>query len=141
MKNTTKNSRRSFVKKLATGALAAGFLPTSSAKAGRVINMPWEAPEGKYSANDKIRVAAIGMGIMGFNNCETTVKVPGVELIGVCDLYDGRMERAKEVFGKHLFTTRSYEEVLARSDVDAVIIELGANDALRGPLDACSPAP
>ncbi|MBI5915483.1 MAG: Gfo/Idh/MocA family oxidoreductase, partial [Bacteroidetes bacterium] len=117
-----KNSRRSFVKKLAAGALAAGFLPRQAAAARKTQIIDWERPQQKFSPNDKIRVAGIGMGIMGFNNCRTTVKVPGVELVATCDLYDGRLERSKEVFGNQLFTTRSYREILDRKDIDAVII-------------------
>ena len=119
---TMKNSRRSFVKKLAVGAVAAGFIPKQSFAEGKVTVLDYEKQEKKYAPTDKIRVACIGMGIMGFNNCRTTVKVPGVELVATCDLYQGRLDRSKEVFGDHLFTTRSYREILDRKDIDAVII-------------------
>lgn len=117
-----KNSRRSFVKKLAAGAVAAGFIPKQAIANGKVTVLNYEKQSIKYSPNDKIRVACIGMGIMGFNNCRTTVQVPGVELVATCDLYQGRLDRSKEIFGNHLFTTRSYREILDRKDIDAVIV-------------------
>jgi len=48
------------------------------------------------------------MGIMGFNTLETTLQVPGVKLVGVCDLYSGRLERPKEIYGKDMFTRSNY---------------------------------
>lgn len=75
-----------------------------------------------YSPNDQVNVATIGMGIMGFNNTNTTVKIPGVKLVATCDLYDGHLTRSKEIFGDQLFTTRNYKEILDRKDIDAVIV-------------------
>jgi predicted dehydrogenase len=62
------------------------------------------------------------MGIMGFSNTETSLQVPGVKLVGACDLYTGRLDRTRERFGKDIFTTKNYKELLDRKDVDAVII-------------------
>ena len=52
------------------------------------------------------------MGIMGHADTDTALKVPGVELAAVCDLYTGRLERAKEKYGKNIYTTRDYRELL-----------------------------
>jgi predicted dehydrogenase len=78
--------------------------------------------EKKVSANDRIRVALIGAGGMGSGDAESSQQVPGVELVAVSDIYEGRLTRARERWGKQLFTTRDYREVLARPDIDAVIV-------------------
>ncbi|GAC1440345.1 MAG: hypothetical protein NVSMB63_06630 [Sediminibacterium sp.] len=76
----------------------------------------------RVSANDKIRIALIGSGIIGHYDTATALKVPGVELVAVADLYQGRLDRAREKWGKDLFITRNYKEILARKDIDAVLV-------------------
>ncbi len=90
-----------------------------SAVGGAVANL---AQAQKISPNDKIRVGCIGMGNMGFGDVKTISTVPGVEFVAVADIYEGRLTNAKERFGKQIFTTRDYRELLARPDIDAVII-------------------
>ncbi len=113
--------RRSFLKKLAGGLALAGTAPNLlTGQSEEFIELT--VRNTQISANDTIRIATIGMGIMGFNNTKTALKVPGVELVAACDLYAGRLERAKEVYGKSIFTTFDYREILARPDIDAVIV-------------------
>ncbi|RPD42698.1 Gfo/Idh/MocA family protein [Chitinophaga barathri] len=113
------NSRRKFIKQLGSTAalLGAGSLSGLAADPAIILQ-----PEKRISPNDKIRIAGIGMGIMGFGDVNTALKVPGVELVAVADLYDGHLEKAKSVYGNHLFTTRDYREILERKDIDAVVI-------------------
>jgi len=80
------------------------------------------AQQAGRSANDKIQFATIGIGGMGTGDTQTAVATPGTKLVAACDIYQGRLTRAKEVFGAELFTTRDYREVLARKDIQAVII-------------------
>ncbi len=74
------------------------------------------------SPNDNVQIAIIGLGGMGTGDVESSLKVGGAKLVAAADVYDGRLTHAKERFGNDVFTTRHYEEVLARPDVDAVII-------------------
>ncbi len=72
--------------------------------------------------NDNIQIALIGAGGMGTGDADYAIQIPGVKLVAVCDVYDGRLTRAKERWGKDMFTTRDYREILDRKDVDAVIV-------------------
>src|SRR5207302_9456196 len=80
------------------------------------------APAQPLSANDQIQLALIGAGIQGQGDTKTAIQVPGVKLVAVADCYDGRLEHSKELWGNNIFTTRDYKEILARKDVDAVLI-------------------
>jgi len=72
--------------------------------------------------NDRVRIATIGMGIIGCIDTDCALKVPGVELVAVSDLYAGRREHAKEAYGARVDAVVDYREVLARKDVDAVLL-------------------
>ena len=112
MSTSKKTTRREFIKVTAAGAIAAGVSPSVLAR---------QEPQ-QVSPNDKIQIALIGAGGMGFGDTETALRVPGIELVAAADVYDGRLLRVKEVYGDQTFTTRDYREILARPDVDAVII-------------------
>lgn len=112
------SSRRKFIKQLSAASVA---LPLSS-MAAITIPVKMIPYQQKITANDKINVAVIGFGIMGSRNAKTVVQIPGVVLIAVCDLYQGRLDRAKELYGEQLFTTNDYEKLMDRKDIDAVVI-------------------
>src|SRR2546430_6362112 len=52
----------------------------------------------KVSANDRLQIALIGAGGMGSGDTRYQLAFPGVALVAVCDVYDGRLARAKEVW-------------------------------------------
>lgn len=91
-------------------------------KAGSAAPFAAQALAQKTSANDHIQFATIGVGGMGSGDTESAMKQKGVKLVAVCDIYKGRLTRAKELWGADLFTTRDYREILSRKDIDAVVI-------------------
>ena len=98
------------------------FILTSAALAEAAAQSSNTGGGAKYSANDRVQIATIGLGGMGFGDTRYQLSLPGVELVGVCDIYDGRLERAKEAWGNRIFTTRDYREILSRKEIDAVIV-------------------
>lgn len=132
---TSKASRRKFLRQMggASLLLAAGPVRVigNGTEEKRVIG--WEPP---VSPNDRIRVATIGMGIMGNADTDSALRIPGVELAAVCDLYDGRLARAKEKYGNSIITTRDYRELINRNDIDAIIIATSDNWHSRITIDA-----
>lgn len=103
-------SRRNFIHG-ATAASGLAFAQSASTQNSKPV-----------SANDRIQVGCIGFGIMGQGDVRTAAGIPGVEIVGVADVYDGRLTAARERYGDHVFTTRDYRELLARPNVDAVIV-------------------
>jgi len=118
--------RRKFLKHLGTSVLLTSASLTSLAAKEEHEQRTLQA-EKRITPNDKIRIATIGMGIMGFNDTRAALSVPGVEMVAACDLYKGRLDRAKEVYGASLFTTMDYREILDRKDIDAVVIATSDN--------------
>jgi predicted dehydrogenase len=112
-------NRRSFLK---TGSVATAGTFISGGLKTHLLAEAQEPAAPARSANDQIQIALIGAGGQGMGDTKTAIQVPGVKLVAVADCYDGRLAHSKELWGDDVFTTREYHEVLARKDIDAVII-------------------
>jgi len=70
---------------------------------------------------DDIAVAVIGCGLHSTTSILPSVRHAAMRLVAVCDLDEGRAELARRQFGAER-AYRSLEEVLARTDLDAVVV-------------------
>ncbi len=119
------NNRRKFLKQLGTSVLlTSGSLSTFAAQEENDARLL--LAEKRVGPNDRVRIATIGMGIMGFKDTHAALTVPGIELAAVCDLYQGRLTRSKELY-PYIDTTTEYHDILSRKDIDAVIIATSDN--------------
>lgn len=114
-----KNKRRNFIKNM---TLATAGVATTTAAAASVTPFTYLKRSKPLAAGDTINIAIIGAGGMGTADTNTCLLHEGVKLVAVCDLYQGRLEAAKERWGDAIFVTTDYKEILKRKEVDAVII-------------------
>jgi predicted dehydrogenase len=104
------NTRREFLSAVSGAGLSAPLLVARG------------VPQKSSSPNDKIQIALIGSGGMGQADARSSVASGMMRIVAASDCYDGRLEHMKEQYGRDIFITKRYEEILARKDVDAVII-------------------
>ncbi|NIA15542.1 MAG: Gfo/Idh/MocA family oxidoreductase [Nitrospiraceae bacterium] len=102
---TNQVSRRTFVK--TTAAVAAGTALASSSAVG---------------ANDRIRLAFIGVGNRGGQLLAATAPHKDAEVVALCDVYEPALKEQAEKLGGRVDIYRDFREVLQRGDVDAVVI-------------------
>ena len=116
-------TRRSFLKKATLGSALITSAPLVLASSyQQKLLLSRDYPNENFSHNDQINLGLIGSGIQGIHDTTAALKVDGVKLVAVCDLYKGRLDRAKELWGDDIAVTRDYRELLDRKDIDAVIV-------------------
>jgi predicted dehydrogenase len=104
------------------------FLGTSAAAAAGLAAPLAFAAEKRVAANDKVAVALIGCGGMGRANLHDFMRVPEVEIVGVCDVDPAHTHDALEDIKKagrpteHVKVDTDFRNVVDRKDLDAVIV-------------------
>lgn len=115
------SSRRNFIRNT---ALAAGGTVLGSS----LNNKAFAYFKNNIAPSDQLNVAAIGINGMGWSDLNAIIKVPGVNLVALCDVdknvLDKRMgELAKlNIDSSKVNTYGDYRKLLEQKEVDAVII-------------------
>ena len=117
-------SRRRFLKAAAgTGALlvAPQFIPAAAL-----------GKDGNVAPSEKIVIGGIGIGNRGTYDLGCFLQEPDVKFVAICDVKAARREAVKKMadakYGnKDCATYRDLRELLARGDIDAVLIATGPN--------------
>ena len=90
--------------------------------------------------SNTVNIAVIGLGGRGHGMMCTLLAMDDVRIVGLCDVYPDRVERSakavEEVYGKAPFTSQNYHDILAREDVDGVLITTCWQMHLRIAIDA-----
>jgi predicted dehydrogenase len=108
-------TRRKFIRNSAGIGLTAGIgamIPSTAKSYSRILN-----------ANERINMGVIGCGGMANAHMNALLKMKSsdnIDMIAVCDIFDKRLDAAKEkTKGK---AVKSYLEILNNADIDSVLI-------------------
>lgn len=109
------------------------FLHTTSGLAACAAAFPQIVPAsafgkgGTVAPSERIRMAFIGVGSMGGGHLRAFLEYPEVRVCAVCDVREEFRERAKQSVDSRYGSAEceayeDYRELLARNDIDAVLI-------------------
>jgi predicted dehydrogenase len=108
-----KLSRREFLARSAAGTVAAAVV----SRAPVVFAAPPDSP------NDRLQLGIIGVGARVQSGLlEAAQAVPGVEIVGICDAYKGRVQRAIARTKGNARDYGDWKALLADPSIDAVIV-------------------
>src|ERR1700685_178885 len=122
------------------------FLPPASMAAGLFGSKPILLDEPLFAqsakpvpASDRVRFGIIGVGMEGSGLLQNAIGLPGIECVAAADLYDGRHTLAQQITNNpNLPTTRHYQELLDRKDIDCILVAVPDHWHKRVVVDACS---
>ena len=115
------SSRRKFIQNTAT-MVGGGLLMSSLDSQGFAIF------KNRIAPSDQLNIGVIGIKGMGFADLTAAVKIPGVNLVAVCDVDKNVIDQRLKDLAKlnidasKVKTYSDYRSLLANKDIDAVII-------------------
>jgi len=121
-------SRREFLAASAAG-VAFASVPSWFAKSAEAAEMDQVSRTArKFGPNDQINIAVIGPGgsrggyRQGLNDTRAIANHPGIKVVAACDVDSQHLDEAAAVFGPDCKKYKDFRDVLARRDIDAVVI-------------------
>ncbi len=127
MENTKGNSRRSFIRNAATGAFIAAVTP--GALKAETIEAPTILPAGAKGANDRIRVAVLGVYGRGKSHISEIMGLAdkaNVEVAALCDpdmiVLQERAKEFKDKYGKDVTIEQDFRKTYEDKTIDAVAL-------------------
>src|SRR5579871_1996948 len=121
-------SRRRFLASSVAGLIAAGIPEWYATEAHAEMRERAAGRDKKYGPNDQINLACIGPGgskggfRQGLGDTQRVAYHHGVKVVAVCDVDQQHLNEAADTFGADCAKYGDFRELLARKDVDAVVI-------------------
>ncbi len=106
----------------------AGTLLAGGTLLSALDNKTFAIFKNRIAPSDQLRLGAIGINGMGWANVTAALKVPGVNLVALCDVDKNVLDKRKAEFSKlnidatKVKTYSDYRQLLDQKDIDIVIV-------------------
>lgn len=104
-------NRRSFLHGASASIMASGMTHALGQRA-----------EKNVSPSDTVSVGVIGPGSRGQELMRQLLRVPGVRISAVCDIYEPRFAQVDQLVGTAVPRYQDYRQLLERKDLDAIVV-------------------
>jgi len=121
-------SRRRFLTASLAGIAAAGLPEWFAQEASAAVRERDADAPRRVGPNDQINIGAIGVGgsrggfRQGLNDTRWAASKPGCKVVAVCDVDGLHRDEGAAVFGSDCAKYNDFRDLLARKDIDAVVI-------------------
>jgi len=120
-----KQTRRKFLATAMTGALASAAAPLAFA-GEKVINEPMILQKGVVGANDRIRIAILGVNGRGKDHIASLMKQENVTIATLCDpdmnILRDRAKTFEETHKQKVAIEQDFRKVLEDKNIDAITV-------------------
>jgi predicted dehydrogenase len=72
--------------------------------------------------SDWVNLGVIGVGSRGQHMMRMMLRVPGVSIVGLCDVYEPRIDEGRRVTGKQTTAYSDYRKMLEAKEIDAIMV-------------------
>jgi predicted dehydrogenase len=110
-------NRRKFVRNVSFGALGASIL-----NGGWTLEALAQTAQKRVSPSDEIGIGVIGPGSRGQELMRNFLRVPGVRIRALADIYQPRFAQARRLTKEETPAYTDYRKLLERKDLDAIIV-------------------
>ncbi|MDR2764114.1 MAG: Gfo/Idh/MocA family oxidoreductase [Tannerella sp.] len=123
----TTHSRRKFLATALTGTVASIVAPVAlHGKDAESFTAPQVIPEQAFGANDRIRVAVLGVNGRGQTHIEEVMKQPNVTVAALCDpdmiILKKRAQSFEETYKQKVLVEQDFRRIYDNKDIDAVTL-------------------
>lgn len=121
-------SRRKFIKTAMSGAVASVVVPAgwSNNLSENSLIQPTIIPKEAFGANDRIRVAVLGVNGRGKNHISDVMRQPHVEVAALCDpdskILNQSAKSFEDTYKKKIRIEQDFRKLYDAKDIDAVTL-------------------